>query len=73
VKRTSGGELARDAAIAAGGGLLIFGAWSAWHPLGYIFAGLLLVSFALLAEIDSARKVRQNQAERIRHGSREIL
>ena len=40
--------LARDAMGIAGAGLIAFGAWLIYEPLGYIVAGCMLVAAAVL-------------------------
>lgn len=39
----------RDVAGISGVGLLSFGCWLAWRPLGFIVAGALLLAGSLLA------------------------
>lgn len=41
---TAAGHLVRAAPGLAGWGLLSFGAWLAWHPLGFMTAGVLLLA-----------------------------
>jgi hypothetical protein len=40
-------EFVLDAVILAGAGVLVYGLWLAWHPLGFIAAGALLIFGAL--------------------------
>jgi hypothetical protein len=41
-------DLASDLAVLAGAALFSYGAWLAWHPLGFMVGGLLLSSVAFL-------------------------
>jgi hypothetical protein len=64
MKRPTISEVARDAAIVAGSAAIVAGLGLAWAPLGWSAAGALLVSFALLWEIDSQRRKAKQDRER---------
>jgi hypothetical protein len=66
MKRPTISEVARDAAILAGSLAIIIGLGLAWRPLAYLAAGTLLISFALLWEIDSERRKAKQDRERYR-------
>jgi hypothetical protein len=66
MKRPTISEVARDAATVAGSLAIITGLGTAWLPLAYLAAGALLISFALLWEIDHQRRKAQQDRERYR-------
>jgi hypothetical protein len=65
IRRTTASEAVGDVAVLAGAGAVVTGLAVAWLLLGLIAGGALLISFAILWQLDSDRKARQ--AERDRH------
>ncbi len=68
MKRPTPSELIRDLVIVAGVVAIVIGLFQAWRPLGWIAAGALLVAGAILSQLESDRKQRQQERERHEHG-----
>lgn len=52
-------ELIRLVLALVGTGLIGYGGWLAWPPLGFLFPGLLLVGLAFVGEIRATRTKNQ--------------
>lgn len=49
-------ELARDGAILAGAGLVVYGTWLAWSPAGFMVAGLFLLVPAAIGALRAPQR-----------------
>ncbi len=60
-------EIIRDGSIIAGAGCLLYGAWKAWPPAGFMLIGLTLIAFVIAWEFDRQRKPRRDTEQTRQH------